>query len=49
MAGDVTVAGEYEQDGDKVIIKLPQASMVFRRDGPWLKGNGMELKRMPGE
>lgn len=47
MAGDVTVAGEYETDGDKVILKFPQANMVFQRDGAWLKGNGLELKRQP--
>lgn len=45
MAQDVTVEGEYEEDGERVIIRLPQANLVFRRSGPLLIGNGMELKR----
>ncbi len=40
--------GEFEEDGDRVIVRLPQGHMVFTRSGAWLKGNTMEMKRQPG-
>ncbi len=45
MSKEVTVEGEYEEDGDRLIIRTPQGNMVMNRDGIWLKGYGMELKR----
>ncbi len=42
---DQTIAADYETDGDKVIVKLPGGNQVLTRDGAWIKGSGMNLKR----
>ncbi|MCP5371515.1 MAG: hypothetical protein H6907_07230 [Hyphomicrobiales bacterium] len=44
FVGETTEAG-YEQDGDRLIVRLPQANMVFKRDGAWIRGNDLNLKR----
>jgi hypothetical protein len=43
--GGNTIEGEYEEDDDRVIVRFPDSNMVFTRDGGWLRGNGMDLKR----
>lgn len=44
---DQTAEGEYEVDGDKVIIRTPRSNDVFKRDGAWLRGAMLNLKRQP--
>lgn len=47
MFRDQTVEGEYEADGDKIIIRTPRSNDVFKRDGAWLRGAMLNLKRQP--
>jgi hypothetical protein len=45
MTKDAIFEAAYEVDGDKVIIRAAQGNMVMVRDGAWLKGQGLKLKR----
>jgi len=45
MSREVTIEGQYEEDGDRVIIRNQQNNMVMTKNGVWLKGHGLELKR----
>jgi hypothetical protein len=47
MFGDMTVEGEYEVDGDRVIIRTPRSNDVFKREGAWLRNAMLNLRRMP--
>lgn len=47
MLDDLTVEGEYEVDGDRVIIRTPRSNDVFRRDGAWLRNAMLNLRRQP--
>jgi hypothetical protein len=42
---DQTSEGEYEIDDNKIIVRLPGNNTVFNRDGAWLRGGGLNLKR----
>ena len=42
-----TVEGEYEVDGDRVIIRTPGSNDVFSRDGGWLRNAMLRLRRQP--
>ncbi|MCP5366119.1 MAG: hypothetical protein H6907_08565 [Hyphomicrobiales bacterium] len=46
MGGQVTMEAGYEVDGDRVILRGPQANVVMTRDGAWLTGNGLKLRRV---
>jgi hypothetical protein len=37
-----------EEDGERVIIRVPQGNMVFTRSGAWIEGQGLKLKRKTG-
>lgn len=44
----VETAGEYEVDGDRIVLRGPHGSMVFSRDGDDLAGPmGLRLVRQP--
>jgi len=45
LTEEVTVEAEYEVDGDRIVFRTPQGNMVLSREGAWLKGHGLELKR----
>jgi hypothetical protein len=47
MFRDQTMEGEYEEDGDRVIIRTPRNNDVLKRDGAWLRGGGLNVKRQP--
>lgn len=47
MFGDMTVEGEYEVDGDRVIIRTPRSNDVFKREGAWLRNAMLNLRRVP--
>jgi hypothetical protein len=36
---------EYEVDGDRIIIRMPNGNQVFMKEGPWIKGQGLAFKR----
>lgn len=42
---DVTTEASYEVDGERVIIRTPTENTVMTRDGAWLRGGGLNLKR----
>jgi hypothetical protein len=46
MFGDMTVEGEYEVDGERVIIRTPRSNDVFKREGAWLRGAMLNLRRV---
>jgi hypothetical protein len=48
MSKDVVIEAEYEEDGERVIIRVPQGNMVFTRSGAWIEGQGLKLKRKTG-
>jgi hypothetical protein len=42
-----TVEGEYEVDGERVIIRTPSSNEVFTREGGWLRNPMLRLRRLP--
>lgn len=45
LARDMTTEGSYEVDGDRLVIRTPRDNIVMKRDGAWLRGGGMDLRR----
>ncbi|MEX2618063.1 MAG: hypothetical protein WD767_18400 [Alphaproteobacteria bacterium] len=47
QAGGQTIVAPYEEDGElRVLVTLPQATVVFTREGRWLVGGPVQLQRM---
>ncbi|MGF1592834.1 MAG: hypothetical protein ACFCUW_06115 [Kiloniellaceae bacterium] len=46
-AGSPTIAAPYEEEGDtRVLVTLPQGTVVFTREGRWLVGGPLQLERI---
>src|SRR3546814_12150492 len=46
QAGGQTIVAPYEEDGEtRVLVTLPQATVVFTREGRWLVGGPLQLQR----
>ena len=46
-AGQQTIAASYEEDGDtRVLVTLPQGTLVFTREARWLTGGPAPLERI---
>lgn len=43
----MTVEGEYEVDGDRVIIRTTRSNDVFKREGAWLRNAMSRAARWP--
>ena len=42
---DEVMEAGYDVDGDRVIVRLPGTNQVYTRQGAWIRGNGLDLKR----
>jgi hypothetical protein len=46
-AGGSTIAAPYQEEGDtRVLVTLPQGTVVFTREGRWLVGGPLQLERI---
>src|SRR3546814_2352120 len=46
QAGGQTIVAPYEEDGEtRVLVTLPQDTVVFTREGRWLVGGPLQLQR----
>lgn len=49
-AGSQTIVASYEEEGDtRVLVTLPQGTVVFTREGRWLVGGPVQLRRVDGQ
>ncbi|HEY9548400.1 MAG TPA: hypothetical protein VIR45_02775, partial [Kiloniellaceae bacterium] len=47
QAGGQTIVAPYEEEDElRVLVTLPQATVVFTREGRWLVGGPLQLRRM---
>jgi hypothetical protein len=47
QAGGQTIVAPYEEEDElRVLVTLPQATVVFTREGRWLVGGPLQLQRM---
>ena len=42
---DEVMEAGYDVDGNRVIVRLPGSNQVYTRQGVWICGNGLDLKR----
>ena len=47
QAGGQTIVAPYEEEDElRVLVTLPQATVVFTREGRWLVGGPLQLQRI---
>ena len=46
-AGGQTLVAPYEEEGEtRVLVTMPQGTVVFTREGRWLVGGPLQLQRV---